>query len=97
MRTILLSLAALATAIPAVVVPTSAGARTYHRGHYSHYRGRCTHSGGTTGAVVGTGAGLLAGRGVLGHGALGTVAGGVGGFFAGRAIDRTITAHRRCR
>ena len=97
MRKFLIALTAAAVALPATVVPMSAGARDYHRGHYRHYARRCTHSGGTTGAVVGTGAGLLAGRGILGHGALGTVAGGVGGFFAGRAIDRTVTAHRRCR
>jgi len=30
-------------------------------------------------------------------GTTGLVAGGVGGAFAGRAIDRTITAKRRCR
>jgi hypothetical protein len=30
-------------------------------------------------------------------GTTGLVAGGVGGAFAGRAIDRTITAKKRCR
>ena len=30
-------------------------------------------------------------------GTTGLVAGGVGGAFAGRAIDRTITAKNRCR
>jgi hypothetical protein len=34
---------------------------------------------------------------VLGHGILGIAGGAVGGALAGRAVDRTLTAHRRCR
>ena len=96
MRKILLTLTAAAVALPMTVAPMSADARTYNRGSYYHRSQRCTHSGGTTGAVAGGVGGALAGRSVLGHGLLGTAAGAAGGFFAGRAIDRSITAHRRC-
>lgn len=101
MRTLFLGLGAAAVAATSLAVPTAADARK----HYSRtYNGRgsrtyCTHSGGTTGAVVGGVGGALIGNGIAGHGdkLLGTVAGGVAGAFGGRAIDRTITAKRRCR
>ena len=94
----ILALTAVSVAIPAsLAVPTSgAEARKHYRG-YSHQR-RCTHSGGTTGLVVGGVGGALIGNSVLGHGALGTLGGAAAaGAFGGRAIDRTITAKRRCR
>src|SRR4051812_18256056 len=99
MRNFIVALSAVSLAIPAaVVVPAgSAEARTRH--HYNRgtqYHG-CRHSKGTTGLVAGGVGGALVGRSILGHGLLGTVAGGVGGAFAGRAIDRTITAKKRCR
>ena len=103
MRKILLSLTALSLALPmAAAFPTdgaSAQTRHHYRGRSYHrsYRGRCRHSSGTTGLVAGGVGGALVGNSIFGHGALGTVAGGVGGAFAGRAIDRTITAPRRCR
>ena len=72
-----------------------------HRHHYyarTHYYYRyCRRSSGTTGLVAGGVGGALVGRSVLGHGVLGTVGGAVGGALAGRAIDRSITAPRRCR
>ena len=54
---------------------------------------------GLTGAVVGGAVGGLAGHEIAGRGdkLLGTVVGGVAGAFGGQAIDRTITAKRRCR
>src|SRR3954447_19642985 len=83
----------------AISIPAPADAR--HRHHYysrSHYYYRaCRRSSGTTGLVAGGVGGALGGRSVLGHGVLGTVGGAVGGALAGRAIDRTITAPRRCR
>ncbi|MBN8808483.1 MAG: glycine zipper 2TM domain-containing protein [Sphingomonas sp.] len=101
MRTMFLGLGAAALTAASLGVPTSAEAR---RHYYRTYHGRgghtyCTHSGGTTGAVVGGVGGALIGNGIAGHGdkLLGTVVGGVAGAFGGRAIDRTITAHRRCR
>lgn len=103
MRKLILSLSALALAVPTAAVPiASADAQTRHRTH--HYRGHtvrhyrtCRHSPGTAGLIGGGVGGALVGRSVLGHGLLGTVAGGVGGALAGRAIDRSMTAHRRCR
>ncbi|WP_242096192.1 MULTISPECIES: hypothetical protein [unclassified Sphingomonas] len=102
MRKFLLSLTALSLSLPMAVTIPAAGASAQYRHHYRgrayrHYRGRCRHSSGTTGLVAGGVGGALLGNSVFGHGALGTIAGGVGGAFAGRAIDRTITAPRRCR
>ena len=75
--------------------------RTRARHHYysrTHYYYRyCRRSSGTTGLVAGGVAGALVGRSVLGHGLLGTAGGAVGGALAGRAIDRSMTARRRCR
>ena len=98
MRTIALALSAASLALPATMMlpSASAQAKTYHRGHYYHHRKVCRRSKGTTGLVAGGVGGALVGNSILGHGVLGTVAGGVGGAFAGRAIDRTITARKRC-
>jgi hypothetical protein len=83
----------------AISIPAPADAR--HRHHYysrTHYYYRyCRRSSGTTGLVAGGVAGALVGRSVLGHGLLGTAGGAVGGALAGRAIDRSVTARRRCR
>ena len=88
-----------ATAASTMAVP--AEARSHHRS--THYSGRsayaykaCRHSSGTAGLIAGGVGGALLGRGLLGHGLLGTAAGAVGGAFAGRAIDRTISAPQRC-
>ena len=84
--------------VPALAIPSSAQAKKhYYNGHtYRHYR-TCRHSSGTTGLVAGGVGGALVGNGILGHGALGPVGGAVGGAFAGRAIDRSMTALSRCR
>ncbi len=102
MRHWMLALGAVSLALPAgVVLPASkAEARRHYR--HAHERGyrhvrHCRYSSGTTGLVAGGVGGALLGRSVLGHGALGTIGGAVGGAFAGRAIDRTMTANRRCR
>jgi hypothetical protein len=85
--------------VTAISVPAPAEAR--HRHHYysssRYYYRYCRRSSGTTGLVAGGVGGALVGRSVLGHGVLGTVGGAVGGALAGRAIDRSITARRRCR
>jgi hypothetical protein len=88
------------TAASSVSVPADARVR-HHRHHY--YYGRtayayryCRYSPGATGLIAGGVGGALAGPGLIGHGLLGTALGAVGGAFAGRAIDRTITAPRRC-
>lgn len=97
MRKLILALSALSLAVPiSMAFPSSdAQARTYRH----HYRGvkRCRYSSGTTGLIAGGVGGALVGNSILGHGALGTVAGAAGGAFAGRAIDRSMTADRRCR
>lgn len=101
MRTLLLALGAASLVVPAsFALPTAkAEARKTYRQHASrhHYRRGCRYSSGTTGLVAGGVGGALLGNSVFGHGALGTIAGGVGGAFGGRAIDRTITAKKRCR
>jgi uncharacterized protein YcfJ len=98
MRTFIFALCAAAVTIPvSMAAPTTqAEAKRHHYRGHSYQRG-CRYSSGTTGLVAGGVGGALVGNSVLGHGALGTIAGGVGGAFAGRAIDRTITAKKRCR
>lgn len=112
MRKLILTVSALALAIPMATPASAAGSfgaqasststtthstHRYHARSYRHYS-RCRYSPGTTGLVAGGVGGALIGHDIFGHGLLGTVAGGVGGAFAGRAIDRSITARRRgCR
>ena len=55
----------------------------------------CRRSSGTAGLVAGGATGALVGKGLIG-GPVGIVAGAVGGAFAGRAVDRGLTAKRRC-
>lgn len=88
MRRSLLAVTMLAT-LAASTLPETAEARRHA------YR-NCRHSSGTTGLIAGGATGALVGKAVLG-GPVGIVAGAVGGAFAGRAIDRTITAKKRCR
>lgn len=96
MRNVMLALSALSLAVPiSLAFPSSeAQARTYRH----HYRGvkHCRYSNGTTGLIAGGVGGALVGNSIFGHGALGTVAGAAGGAVAGRAIDRSMTADRRC-
>lgn len=106
MRRILLPLTAFSLMLPMsfvdVVAPAAAhySKRSHYHYHgktyYRHYR-RCRHSPGNTGLIAGGVGGAVVGRSVLGHGLLGTAAGAVGGALAGRAIDRGMTARRRCR
>lgn len=97
MRNFMLSMGAAALTASALMVPTAADAR---KRYYYGKGGRtyCTRSGGTTGAVVGGVGGAVLGNSIAGRGdkLLGTVVGGVAGAFGGQAIDRTITAKRRC-
>ena len=99
MRNLLMALSALSLAIPAtVVLPASkAEARKSYHGKNQRYRGsRCRYSSGTTGLVAGGVGGAVLGN-AVGGGLLGTVAGGAAGALGGRAIDRSMTAERRCR
>lgn len=110
MRNLLMALGAVSLVVPTAIVsfPGKAEAkRHYNHGHgryqprvyRSHGRTYCRHSDGTTGLIAGGVGGALLGNSLAGHGdkTLGTVLGGVGGAFAGRAVDRSMTADRRCR
>jgi hypothetical protein len=96
------SLALATTAASTIAAP--AEARTHRRHHYygrtyyaqSGYYRYCRHSAGEAGLIAGGVGGALLGQGVIGHGLLGTALGAVGGALGGRAIDRTLTAPRRC-
>jgi uncharacterized membrane protein len=100
MRPILSTVAALSLALPAsYALPGAASdavARTRHYSSHAHYV-RCRHSKGTAGLVVGGVGGALVGGSVIGHGIVGPAVGAVGGALGGRAIDRSITRHKRCR
>lgn len=101
MRKIILSFAALSLAVPAsFVLPiekAEARKTKSYKGRSAQYNRGCRYSSGTTGLVAGGVGGAVVGRSVLGHGLLGTVAGAAGGALAGRAIDRSMTANKRCR
>jgi len=79
------------TSLPLAPVTAAPHSRTVH-----HYK-RCRYSKGHAGLIAGAVVGAVAGPAILGHGLLGAAAGGVGGAFGGRAIDRTLTAKKRCR
>jgi hypothetical protein len=88
------------TGLP-VMAPAQAHTTTYphhHRYHGKTYYARkhCRYSNGTTGLIAGGAAGAVVGSKVLGGGLLGVAAGAVGGAVAGRAVDRSMTAQKRC-
>jgi uncharacterized protein YcfJ len=78
-------------------VPADARHRHHYYSRTHYYYKYCRHSSAATGKVVGGVAGALVGRSIFGHGLVGTAAGAVGGVVAGGAIDRSLTARRRCR
>jgi hypothetical protein len=94
MRKLILALTAVSVALPAATIPTAADARRHRvRHHYTHYAyARCRPHGGTTGAIVGGGAGALLGSAIGGRGLAGPLIGGAGGALLGRHIER----HSRC-
>lgn len=97
MRRLMLTLGAVSLALPvSAVLPVSQAMASKATYHGKTVRKVCRKSKGTTGLVAGAVGGAVVG-GALGGGLLGTAAGGVGGAFAGRAIDRSITAKKRCR
>ena len=110
MRNLILAAAATAVAIPVTfAVPTDeaqAQRRYYDRdGYYngptwrdSRGRYRCRRSNGTTGLIIGAGAGALIGREIDGgrNRTTGTVVGAVAGALVGREIQRSRSG-RRCR
>lgn len=104
MRKTIAVLSAFALAAPVAVPIQSAAAqtrtqkaKTYKGKTYVHHRKKCRYSPGRTGLIAGGVIGALAGPAIIGGGLLGNVVGGVGGALGGRALDRTITADRRCR
>ena len=98
MRRFIMALGAFSLAVPAAVVVTGgagiANARTYS-GSSRVYKS-CRHSSGTTGLVAGGVGGAIVGSKVIGGGIVGPLVGAVGGALGGRAIDRTISAKKRC-
>ena len=100
MRRILMSLAAASLAVPvAVTLPASEGwakSNTY-QGSTTRRHKECRYSKGGAGLIAGGVGGALVGDKLIGHGIAGPILGAVGGAFAGRAIDRGMTAHKRCR
>jgi hypothetical protein len=97
-KTALLSamIAVATTAVPVAMPEAAIAADThvYHRtDHRYHYR--CRRSKGTTGLLVGAGAGGL-GAAALGAGPVGLAAGVIGGGLLGRHVDkRSNAAHNR--
>jgi len=110
MRTLILAAAATAVAVPTTFAfPTDeaqAQRRYYDRdGYYngptwrdSRGRYRCRRSNGTTGLIIGAGAGALVGRAVDGgrNRTTGTIVGAVAGALVGREVQRN-SSRRRCR
>lgn len=100
MRTTMLRLAALSLVIPAtgvsIAAPAGATTRHHYSGRTTYARKYCRRSSATTGAVAGGVGGAVAGSQLLHHGLLGIGAGAIAGVVAGKAIDRTLTAKRRC-
>jgi len=94
MRKLVLALAAVSVAMPAMTIPTAADARRHRvRHHYTHYAyARCRPHGGTTGAIVGGAGGALVGSAVTSRGLAGPLIGGAAGALLGRHIER----HSRC-
>jgi len=94
---IMMATALAATTATAFDVPADARTRRHHYYGRTYYRHKvCRRSSATTGTVVGGVTGAVVGHSLLGHGLLGTAAGAVGGAVAGGAIDRSMTAPRRC-
>jgi hypothetical protein len=90
MRKLLLAVTAVSMTMPvAFAAPAEGARRTTH-----HYYRTCHRHRGTTGAIVGGGAGALAGKAIGGHGLAGPLIGGVGGALLGRHIQRHNSRYR---
>jgi uncharacterized protein YcfJ len=90
MRKMLIGLTALSMTLPLAASPADAQYRARSQRHH-HVTYRCRPHGGTTGALIGGGAGALVGSAVT-HGIAGPIIGAAGGALLGRHIER----HRRC-
>ena len=101
MRRFTLTLAAAAVLVPATSALPLFPAGAEDSAHHRTYSGkaetkRCRYSSGTTGLVAGGVAGAVVGGKLIGGGIAGPLIGAAGGALAGRAIDRSMTAHKRC-
>lgn len=85
-----------AFSMTALATPADARRRHHYRGTAAYHYKYCRHSPANVGAVAGGVGGAVVGSQVLGHGLLGIGAGAVAGVVAGKAIDRSLTAKRRC-
>lgn len=87
MRKTMFALAAVATALPTIAMPTAADARhrTYRNTAYSNTY--CHRRSGTTGTIVGAVGGGLLGHAIVG-GTAGTLIGAGAGALGGRSIER---------
>ncbi|WP_068089878.1 glycine zipper domain-containing protein [Novosphingobium rosa] len=92
MKSLVPALAAAVLILP--VLATDADARPAHRQRVYKV---CRHSSGTTGLVAGGVAGAVVGGKVIGGGVAGPLVGAAAGALGGRAIDRSMTAKKRCR
>jgi hypothetical protein len=87
MRKLILAITTGATLLSVATAPADARHRRHTTHYYSHRTRACPGHSGTTGAIVGGGAGALVGHAVA-HGIAGPVIGGVGGALLGRHIGR---------
>ena len=110
MRKVVLGLAAVTMAVPAIPTMSVAHAQGYSRyadnGYYSGptWRGRdgrlyCRRSNGTTGLIVGGAAGALIGRAIdtRGDRMTGTILGAAAGALLGREVQKSRSRGRSCR
>ena len=100
MRRLILTLGAAAALVPASaslpLIAASAQARPHHTYSGHAVTKRCRYSKGTAGLIAGGVTGAVVGGSVIGGGVVGPLIGAAGGALAGRAVDRSMTAHRRC-
>jgi hypothetical protein len=89
--------AALAvTAASSIAGPANATHRHHYYGRTAYTHKVCRRSSAAVGKVAGGVTGAVVGHSLIGHGLLGVAAGAVGGVIAGGAVDRTVSAPRRC-
>jgi hypothetical protein len=99
MRNLVLAVSALTLTVPAIPTAAVAQTGTYQGKTWRGADGRlyCKKPNGTTGLIVGAGAGALAGRAIDGGGsrATGTILGAAVGALVGRHVERNVVS--KCR
>ncbi|MDE1917117.1 MAG: hypothetical protein KGJ57_13050 [Sphingomonadales bacterium] len=95
LKSALPTMAALMLAMP-VSVSFGAGVANAERVPAKRVVKICRKSSGTTGLVAGGVAGAVVGGKVIGGGVAGPLVGAAAGALGGRAIDRSMTAKKRC-